>query len=181
MQHRIVIVILLAVAASSRIAAACDDDNRSQTMLSPGILLGIGGGDPQHHAGFLLGGELSVFRLSSESDCSNGAPSTSLGIPSATWVGGYLDGDYDFGNHSGRVTLGPEVGWELFGIDGGLAVQRGDNRTNAGLAVRPVITFGYVQLFARYEYFAGVGARGEVGALLKWPMSPPEPRHRRGA
>src|ERR1700709_2684729 len=106
-------VILLAVVASSRIAAACDDDNRPETMLSPGILIGAGGGDPQHRAGFLLGGELSVFRLSSESECSNGAPSTSLGIPSMTWVGGYIDGDYDFGNHSRRGTLRAEGGGAL--------------------------------------------------------------------
>lgn len=170
MQLRFIVLALLAVVATTHIAAACDDDGSTTEMFSPGILLGAAGSDGSH-GDFILGAELSLFRLSESAACAgNGAPSPSLGLSRTTWVGGYLDGDYDFSTHAVRFTLGPEVGTEVVGIDGGLAVEAEAGKVHVGFALRPVLTFGYVQVFFRGEELTAVGSQFEGGVLLKWPM-----------
>ncbi len=181
MQHRFIVLAVAAVLATTRIAAACDDSGSTTPMISPGIVIGTASTE-QGHGDFIFGAELSRFRLSESAACAgDGAPSPSMGWSTTTWVGGYVDGVYDFANHAARVTLGPEVGTEVVGIDGGLAVEATADQVHVGFALRPVLTFGYVQLFFRWEELTAVGSQYEAGTLLKWPVElPRRGRQRRG-
>jgi hypothetical protein len=101
----------------------------------------------------------------------NGAPTVAPGIsfPNLGWFGGYVDGDYDFGTNTIRFTLGPEIGWDFLGLDGGVAVERTPDKTNVGYALRGVFTLAFVQGFERVEVFGDGSAQVEAGVLVKRP------------
>jgi hypothetical protein len=123
--------------------------------------MGVTGGVVVHGhgpAGALLGAEVSVVHLSDEK---------------LIWLGGYVDGVYDTARSVGRFSVGPELGWTFFGIDGGLLAQVGGARVDPGVVVRPVVTIGWLGLYARYGHvFSGDALEdfGDVGLLLKYPL-----------
>jgi len=97
------------------------------------------------------------------------------------WGGLWGEALYDFGPGRGRLSLGPELGYGVVGIDGGfLAVLRGP-RADAGVQGRLLLTMGVAAAYGRVGSVLGDEHYrfGEVGILLKWPWwlgSPPSPR-----
>jgi hypothetical protein len=159
--------IVLAALAAPRIAAACGSTDHSAGV-SPGLTLAHA--EDGKLSGVVVGGEVSVFELSEPGSCEGGqAAALDLWGPSPSWIGGYVDGVYDFANHATRVTIGPEIGESVFGIDGGLVVEHRGSDTSTGFAIRPVLAFGYGELFLRYEDVGG-DSRVESGLLVKWPI-----------
>jgi hypothetical protein len=152
---------------AARPADACSTEP-DRDGVSPGITLG-GAGWGKGTGGFVLGGEVSFFRLSnSEEHC--GAPK--IPDPDYKWIGGYVDAVYDFGLHATRVTLGPELGSNIVGIDAGIVVGSQNGRTITGVAIRPALTFGYFDMYVRYERLFDDPMGNnliEVGFLIKWP------------
>jgi hypothetical protein len=88
------------------------------------------------------------------------------------WYGAYTDLVHDFGSHETRFTVGPELGYACFGIDGGYALGAGEYGVRHGLAVRPMISLVFVMLYGRVEQFFGERAEtvGELGLLFKLPV-----------
>lgn len=118
-------------------------------MVGPtgGASFGSGG------AGGFLGAELSVNRLSQ-----------------ATWSGLYLDGVYDFGRGDVVLTVGPQLGFTVVGLDGGFALRARDGEVEPGVAGRLVLSLVAVSLYGRYHYFADTGDHiGQVGLMFKLP------------
>jgi len=171
MQLRVVVLVVGLAILGARIAAA--DDGGPDVMYSPGVLIGAASNSRGHLTDFILGGEISVFRVKDWTtwQSGNGAPMVAPGMPfpNMGWLGGYVDGEYDFATRTGRITLGPELGWDFLGLDGGLAVERAPGKTNVGYALRGVITLGFVQGFERVEVFGDGSAQLEAGVLVKRP------------
>ena len=135
--------------------------------LSPGITLGLGTERPNGRNSFIVGGEVSVLSLHDHETCSAGSAVNALDwMPDERWLGVYLDGVYYTRSGNARFTLGPEVGWNLLGLDGGVVLEDDHGKLSPGFAVRGLLTFGYVQLYLRGE---APGA-AEAGLLLKWPF-----------
>ncbi|MGM0555947.1 MAG: hypothetical protein ACQEVA_06195 [Myxococcota bacterium] len=91
------------------------------------------------------------------------------------WWGGYLDATYDFAQRGAMATVGPQIGYGLVGLDGGLAgrVDTGESpgRTDFGPQARLVITTGFLGIYGRYVYLLdGRDHLGQAGILLKLPL-----------
>lgn len=91
------------------------------------------------------------------------------------WGGLYIDGAYDTANSSTRFSIGPELGWGYFGVDGGFVHQFGGDGPEAGgrngLAVRPCLSITVVTLYFRHETFFDDqpgSSLNEIGVLLKY-------------
>ena len=113
----------------------------------------------------IAGGEVSAFRMRTEG--------WEFVVP--TWYGAYVECVRDFGAHTERFSVGPEVGAAMFGADAGVLVEipHDGAGTRVGATLRGVLTFGYAQAYIRYNrYFdTDAGANGlEIGLLLKWPF-----------
>jgi hypothetical protein len=126
------------------------------------LLGGVTGGltTVAHDRGGFVGGELSAARLSH----------------GGRWIGAYGDGYYDFGAQRGYVTLGPELGYKMFGVDAGGAARLGGDRVELGPTGRLFVTLGVLSIYGRYAYFADALGSGDknvvqIGALLKMPLA----------
>jgi hypothetical protein len=117
-----------------------------QIMVGPTLGGAVGDG-----SGFHLGAEASLNRLMR-----------------GYWVGGYADGAYEFGRGEALLTVGPQLGYTVFGLDAGLAIRSG-GWTNPGVAARLLFTTGLFGLYGRY-----IGIDGDntfqIGVLLKLPV-----------
>ncbi|MGZ5969463.1 MAG: hypothetical protein ACXWP4_17445 [Polyangiales bacterium] len=120
---------------------------------SPGVDIGIATGRSAKTS-VVLGGELSFVRFP---------------IGERTWIGGYVDGLRDFGKDRTRFSLGPEIGWGVLGLDGGVRTSIGDG-TRVGWTIRPMLSFVRVHLYTRLSH-DGEGTGTEVGLLFKFPQS----------
>ncbi len=166
---RLAMIVGMAGMAPRAASAECRSDP-DVLGVSPGAVLAAGHEGSDH--GFVLGGEVSVYRLhDADVDCPG--PLGGLSIPDYSWLGGYVDAVHDFGNGATRLTLGPEAGaWSVFGVDAGAVLSIRPGTVDAGIALRTVVTFGFVQLFFRYEalFDDRLGANVfEIGLLLKLP------------
>jgi hypothetical protein len=112
---------------------------------------------------------------------SQGAKGALLGVEgsvvhldrSVVWWGGYADALFETNQVTGRFSIGPEVGWAFVGVDGGVVGFLHDARFDPGLAIRPMLTFGFVSLYFRGEKLFLPGQQvddGQVGLLVKWPF-----------
>jgi hypothetical protein len=125
--------------------------------------------------GFVLGGETSLVLLHSGRQDDDGVDHDTPGIPmigTPTWVGIYGDVLRDTGSDTTRISIGPELGRELIGVDGGLLVQLGDQR-RWGFTVRPCLTVGLVALYGRWGHLVDDEPRQDVvetGILVKLPL-----------
>jgi hypothetical protein len=113
---------------------------------------GVSFGSPG--AGGFVGAELSLSRLEA-----------------GWWLGGYVDGTYDFGQSAALITAGPEFGYAVFGIDGGLAARIGDDGVKLGPQGRLMISVGFFTLFGRYSYLVEPDEHlGQAGVIFKLPL-----------
>ncbi len=161
----------LAPAFASRVARAGPADELT-LFLHTGVNLGVSIND-EADDGFVLGGETSLVLLHFDDDdqVEHDAP----GVPAfgdASWVGMYADVIRDTASDTTRLSLGPELGHELIGIDGGVLAQLGDDR-RWGLTVRPALTFGFATLYGRWGHFLDDRPDPDVvegGLLVKLPL-----------
>ena len=102
--------------------------------------------------------------------------------PRASWWGGLsAEALHDFGPSWTRLSLGPEVGYGVIGLDGGFFAVRRDGKNEAGLQGRVVLSIGVIEVYGRVGEVMGEQRFrfGEVGLGLGWPWSierPPPPR-----
>lgn len=88
------------------------------------------------------------------------------------WAGGYVDAVHDFGANATRITIGPELGLLIFGVDGGLVLSTRDG-VHAGMCGRLLMTVGALAAYARVgTVFSSPqeGTYGELGILVKIPI-----------
>ncbi len=90
------------------------------------------------------------------------------------WGGFYGDAAYDFGHGAATFTLGPELGFAVFGLDGGVGLRLGrEDEPELGYQARGLITFGNFAIYGRYGLWPGsVDAKhvGQVGVTLKFAL-----------
>lgn len=122
------------------------------TYGSSGLVSGFSFGPT---GGFYIGGELSVVRQFQE----------------FAWLGGYIDGVYDFGKDQTRLSIGPEFGWSALGVDGGYLLAVDTAGVHHGVTARPLLTMGFVSAYGRISHLFGVNSTWlEAGVLLKYPV-----------
>jgi hypothetical protein len=107
--------------------------------------------------GAAIGGELSVARLRDQ-----------------RFVGGYLEGLYDFALDSATVGGGLELGWKVLAVDVGALARRLDDPQLA-VSGRLCASVGLFSLCGRYARFDASEDRDvvQVGLLLKLPLFSP--------
>ncbi len=90
-------------------------------------------------------------------------------LASPRWVGGYVDFLQIRGEESGMLSIGPELGVSMLGVDIGYVQGYGTFEGN-GIRARGILTiYGVVSLAAGGGRFDGEGF-GQVGILLKAPI-----------
>jgi hypothetical protein len=88
-----------------------------------------------------------------------------------TWLGGYLDAVGDFQSERFRLSIGPELGANIAGVDGGFLAEVGRGGPRYGYTYRVMLTCGYVTFYLRDgEFPKDHASYYELGALLKVPM-----------
>lgn len=162
------------IAALLVIACALGWGAAAQAQEARGFTLG------HESAWFLMGGAMGGGSFGSPGGGGFAGGELSLAwTRSGVWAGLYGDASYDFGHGATTLTLGPELGWLLLGLDGGLGVRLGrSDQAELGAQVRGLLTLGNVALFGRYGHWPG-SARdkhvGQVGVLLKLPLWASQP------
>jgi hypothetical protein len=146
------------------------DDDLDALVVSGGVNLGLGLHGDQVSSGPLVGveGSLVLVHFDREADEHRYA-----GYGVATWLGLYGDLVRDLGSDTTRLTVGPEVGHELAGVDGGMLLQLGD-QSRWGVTARLVGTIGVLAIYARWGHFLSDGDLPdqdfvELGILVKFP------------
>ena len=127
------------------------------------LTFGANGGfsmHPERSNGAVLGAEVSAPYLAD----------------SGFWFGAYADTLHDFGPGWQRFSFGPEAGFAIFGVDGGLLAELADGTMRKGYTIRGVLTLGVLGLYGRYGSLGGPDPErgfGEIGLLMKafWPLS----------
>ncbi|HEY5935732.1 MAG TPA: hypothetical protein VIU61_13885 [Kofleriaceae bacterium] len=115
---------------------------------------------------YTLGAEASVVWIEAST------PKSPDAIGLNFWYGAYLDLVRNFGTDTTRMTVGPELGLNYVGVDGGFMVDVGDT-IRTGFVIRPVLTIGVVTLGYRYGYFFDDDPDNrfhELGLLIKWKL-----------
>jgi hypothetical protein len=154
-------IVMRAVLALVLMAGVAHADETSVLVLGG---LNVGASRRGGETGFLVGGELSVPIVNFSRGHYFSGRTSYIGLPTwPVWAGIYTDLARDTGAGVTSFTLGPEVGYGPFGIDGGLAVLDG----KGGWCVRPVLSLGLVSLYARVGQVQG-NTFSQFGVLLKW-------------
>jgi hypothetical protein len=166
MNTRLVAMAALMVAAPH--AARADDNTDDLWFVSGGGNVGYSIHDTT--SGLVLGGELSAgyLRFLHDDDVGNWR---ALDVGRPLWIGVYTDVLRDFGSDTTRFSLGPELGYSLLGLDGGLIAQVGDDG-RWGWTVRGSITFAVASVYVRRAELLDDlpdSTLWEVGVLLKIP------------
>lgn len=126
-------------------------------FLPVGGTLGYGFNPKSLSNGPLLGGEVSLAWMHGDK---------------LLWTGIYSDVLHDFGAPGTRITLGPELGWAIFGVDGGMVLSTLDG-AHAGFCGRFLISFAIVHAYMRVGHILDSpreGTYGELGFMLKVPI-----------
>lgn len=144
------------LACMAHAGSARADLDPSGSWLLAGVNAGATGRDGEY--GFLGGVELSAARTDND----------------LKWYGAFLDVVVDLERESARLSFGPELGYRIFGVDGGFVLESGPDRTRYGMAIRPLLTFVFIDPYARLGWLSeGAGVFTEFGVLLKYPLSRP--------
>lgn len=153
----------VAIAAVASPAFAQEEDSVTLGYRGGWYFLGgaTGGGSssPTTGGGY-IGGEVSVARLRR-----------------GLWHGLYGDAIYDFGQGTMTVTAGPEFGYSVLGIDGGVGLRPGpDQDLELGPQIRGLLTLGIFAFYVRYGFWPeSIDHRHvrQFGVLLKVPLATP--------
>ena len=90
------------------------------------------------------------------------------------WGGLYADGVWDFGHGAATVSVGPEIGYMVLGLDGGPAARFGRaDDPEFGFQARGMIALGLVSIYGRYGGWPqadGIEHVGQVGLTFKLPV-----------
>jgi len=156
-------------------------------MVVPRVGLGLGAGATTARAdvgppalrepGVYLpvGGSLGVSLGGGEAGVTVGAEASVVTIHivgELVWLGGYVDGVWDARTDAGRISIGPEIGYTIFGVDGGYVASIDGVGYRHGVTGRVIATVGFIAVYARATHLAGARAEtiGELGLLLKYPI-----------
>jgi hypothetical protein len=167
------LVVLVALALSPS-AAGADDGEEDSLFVAAGPLLGAAIHDGPN--GLLVGGELSLGWIHFGHNDTD----------KPFWLGAYTDVLYDTGTDTGRVSVGPELGYLMLGFDGGLVRELGDTE-RWGFAGRGSISIPVTwkeptkhprltTVTTVSFYFRAVtwrdepAAHTELGVLVKWVL-----------
>jgi hypothetical protein len=100
---------------------------------------------------------------------------------SVSWLGAFLGADLLGDGRRGRIVLGPELGWLLFGADAGLVLSADRDGVGLGARARGHVTFFGSSVYVGYGTSSHLGAheRGahpfyELGLMLKYPIQVPD-------
>ncbi len=141
-------------------------DAADNWVVPVGVNLGFGLHPTPVPTGAILGAEGSfVFLATSQSKF--------FALPTF-WGGGYVDALWDTAGGRGRASIGPEFGFTVFGVDGGLVTQVGGGAVRFGGCVRPMLTIGIISLYVRLTFVPSdpeVDQTTEIGLLIKYPFS----------
>ncbi len=119
--------------------------------------------------GFSGGGELSIVCYG----CFNNKPALAHGRADY-WLGAYAEVLHQPNRSQLRASMGPEFGWSLLGVDGGLVIAD-DESTHFGATLRGLVTFGVVTFSNRLVYLPKhddepAALLGEAGLTFKLPV-----------
>lgn len=90
------------------------------------------------------------------------------------WVGGYLDGAWDFGFAAPVLSVGPEVGYQFLGLDAGFATRFPGGPPRPGVFARLSASFAVFTLYGRYGFWPTGGLHTiHAGASFKFPLLAP--------
>jgi hypothetical protein len=136
--------------------------------------------EPRHHRGhFPQGWFLPVGltaagtahpKLPTASTIGGEASVVAFPVGDGNWIGGYVDVVHELGNDLTRISVGPEMGFTLVGVDGGLVIQHSERGTRYGGAVRPMLSFSFLTVYGRWGWLADDERFREIGLLLKFPI-----------
>jgi hypothetical protein len=136
------------------------------------VTLGYGGG------WYFLGGATGGASLTGDTGGGYvGAEASVARLRRGWWYGLYSDAFYDFGQQNMTITAGPEFGFSVFGIDGGIGVRPGpDQPLEVGPQIRGLVTVGLFAIYARYGFWPDSTTHRHVrqlGLMLKLPLAAP--------
>jgi hypothetical protein len=128
-------------------------------------------------AWFLLGGVSAGYTALGERGGFVGGELSLARLLSGRTLGLYADAYYDFGADGTYVSVGPELGWRFFALDGGFAARfdGGMDGTDLGGTARLCLTVGVASLCGRYSRFDAAADQDviQVGAMFKLPLISP--------
>jgi hypothetical protein len=159
--RRLALLVPAALVAGTTARVASADLNLPYMGPSSGWFMPVGADVgyavlPNSSPGALLGGEVSVAYFDT------GGPS---------WYGAFASGGFITNANQGRFSVGPEVGFAIFGVDGGFLDVVTSGQNAAGFTLRPMLTLSFITLYGRWDHtFPGSVDAGQVGVLLKYPI-----------
>lgn len=128
-------------------------------------------------AWFLLGGVSGGGSLASDDNGGFIAGELSLvRLREGKWIGAYIDGGYDFGQDAPHISVGPELGFRVVGIDGGAFLRFDDAGLEVGPQGRVLLALGGFSLYTRYAFLPAAEGNEhvvQIGAMLKMPLLSP--------
>jgi hypothetical protein len=102
-----------------------------------------------------------------------GAEVSVTSVKEQRWLGAYVDALHGFAADETRLSVGPELGFAIFGVDAGYLLTLGGNQgARHGVALRPMLTIGFASAYFRSSWLLGEHPDwfGELGLMLKLPM-----------
>lgn len=103
-----------------------------------------------YQQGFQIGAEVSLVHLSDPE-----------------WIGVYGDLIYNAADQKWQGSVGPELGFAYFGLDGGLLFKDNDR----GFTVRALFSFIWIHAYFRLNFLPGQKASPEFGTLFKFSLT----------
>jgi hypothetical protein len=153
----VMVALLVCAAVEARAGKVEPEDTEIGGWWVPvGINLGLSAHEDAAN-GTLIGAEASIVHVA--------------GAEGAGWFGAYADVRYDTGPDAIRLSIGPELGYTIVGVDGGMLIDRDGGGTHFGYTGRALLTIGVIGLYVRVNYVPDpAGTSIDFGVLLKLPL-----------
>jgi hypothetical protein len=158
-------VLLFCLSLGGLAPAAAEETEETHPAISVGyqpawyLMAGATGGAAFRSAGTggFVGAEASVVRMHND-----------------LWFGLYTDGAYDFGRRSPVLSIGPEFGYDVLGLDTGAGLRWSSGAPVAGVMSRLSVNTGVVGFYGRHIYWFGPQSHAiQAGMTLKFPLISP--------